>query len=167
MPLWGLASAASLIATAALAAYIIARVPNPPTRLPFAFLAAAFAMWDLGEAVVRLAPSASPEALLPWIRFQWIGIAVTSGTFLHFALNFDTGRPLRERGWVLPAVYSVSAIVGVLVLGTDLIVEGVAVGPLRPRPDGWPACPPPAHQYQGWFVATIPILIRAVLPDRD
>src|SRR2546425_2670640 len=144
MTFWGLASAASLIATAALAAYIVARVPHTPTRLPFAFLAAAFAMWDLGEAVVRLAPSASPDALLPWIRFQWIGIAVTSGTFLHFALNFDSGRPLRDRGWVLPAVYSVSAIVGVLVLGTDLIVEGVAVGPPGPRPHVRPAGTAPA-----------------------
>src|SRR2546426_8921445 len=167
MTLWGLASAASLIATAALAAYIVARVPNTPTRLPFAFLAAAFAMWDLGEAVVRLAPSASPEALLPWIRFQWIGIAVTSGTFLHFALNFDTGRPLRERGWVLPAVYSVSAIVGVLVLGTNLIVEGVAVGPLGPVANVGPAYPAAALWYEAWVVAAIAILFPAYLRNRS
>src|SRR2546422_1389029 len=164
MPLWGLASAASLIATAALAAYIVARVPHTPTRLPFAFLAAAFAMWDLGAAVVRLAPSASPEAILPWIRFQWIGIAVTSGTFLHFALNFDTGRPLRERGWVLPAVYSVSAIVGVLVLGTDLIVEGVAVGPPRPLSHRAAAEPAAPALGQGPVLAAVPGLFPSYLP---
>src|SRR2546422_1464429 len=103
MTLWGLASAASLIATAALAAYIVARVPHTPTRLPFAFLAAAFAMWDLGEAVGPLPPPPSPEALLPRIRFQWIGIALTSGTLPPFSLNFHTGRPPRVRAGAPPA----------------------------------------------------------------
>jgi len=165
--LWGLASAASLIATAALAVYIIARVPHTPTRLPFAFLAAAFAIWDLGEAIVRLAPSASPDALLPWIRFQWVGIAVTSGTFLHFALNFDSGRPLRQRPWLLLAVYSVSAVVGVLVLVTNLIVEGVAAGPFGTVANVGPAYPAAAIWYEAWFVATIAILIRAYLRNRS
>src|SRR5256712_3762535 len=163
MTLWGVASAASLIATAALAAYIVARVPRTPTRLPFAVLAASFAIWDLGEAVVRFAPAASPEALLPWIRFQWVGIALTSGTFLHFALNFATGRPLRERPWRLTVVYSVSGVVAALVLGTDFVVEGVSMGDLGPVANVGPAYPLAAGWYEAWFVATIAILIRAYL----
>src|SRR2546426_5394015 len=166
MTLWGVASAASLIATAALAAYIVARVPRTPTRLPFAVLAASFAVWDLGEAVVRFAPAASPEALLPWIRFQWVGIALTSGTFLHFALNFATGRPLRERPWRLTVVYSVSGVVAALVLGTDFVVEGVSMGDLGPVANVGPAYPLAAGWYEAWFVATIAILIRAYLRNR-
>src|SRR3989304_4346866 len=126
MTLWGAASAASLIATTALAVYIVVRVPRPPTRLPFVLLMIAFAMWDLGEAVVRLAPASSPEALLPWIQLQWVGIALPSGTFLPFPLNFATGRPLRTRPWLLPVTYGVSAVVAPLVLATGWIVEGVA-----------------------------------------
>src|SRR2546428_13883153 len=95
---WGFASAASLIATASLVAYIVARVPRTPTRLPFVLLMVAFAMWDLGEAVVRFAPAASLDSLGPWIRLQWVGISLTSGTFLHFALNFSAGKaPLHPR----------------------------------------------------------------------
>src|SRR5256885_17209804 len=91
MTLWGVASAASLIATAALAAYIVARVPRTPTRLPFALLAASFAIWDLGEAVVRFAPAASPDALLPWIRFQWVGIALTRSEERRVGKSVDLG----------------------------------------------------------------------------
>jgi len=164
---WGAASAASLIATMALAVYIVARVPRTPTRLPFALLTIAFAMWDLGEAVVRLAPAASPEALLPWIRVQWVGIALTSGTFLHFALNFATGRPLRTRPWLLAVTYGVSAVVASLVLATGWIVEGVADGSLGPVADVGPAYPAAAVWYETWFIATIAILIRAYLRNRS
>ena len=164
---WGIASAVSLIATTALAVYIVARVPRTPTRLPFVLLTVSFAIWDLGEAVVRLAPLASPEALLPWIRFQWVGIALTSVTFLHFALNFETGRPLRARPWFPPLVYGVSAVVAALAVGTDLIVEGVAQGPLGPVANVGPAYPVAAIGYEAWFVATIAILIRAYLRSRS
>src|SRR3989442_7814287 len=164
---WGIASAVSLIATTALAFYIVASVPGTATRLPFVLLTVSFAIWDLGEAVVRLAPLASPEALLPWIRFQWVGIALTSGTFLHFALNFETGRPLRARPWFPPLVYGVSAVVAALAVGTDLIVEGVAQGPLGPVANVGPAYPVAAIGYEAWFVATIAILIRAYLRSRS
>ncbi len=167
MTQWGAASAASLIATTALAVYIVARVPRTPTRLPFALLMIAFAVWDLGEAVVRLAPAASPEALLPWIRFQWVGIALTSGTFLHFAVNFATGRPLRTRPWLLAVTYGVSAVVASLVLATGWIVEGVADGSLGPVVDVGPAYPAAAVWYETWFIATIAILIRAYLRNRS
>ena len=167
MTLWGIASAASLIATTALAAYIVARVPRTPTRVPFALLTVAFAMWDLGEAVVRLAPGSSPTALLSWVRFQWVGIALTSGTFLHFALNFATGKPMRSRPWLLPLTYGVSAVVATLIIGTDWIVGGVADGALGPVADVGPAYPLAAIWYEVWFVTTIAILIRTYLRNRS
>ncbi len=167
MTLWGVASAASLIATTALAVYILARVPRTLTRLPFALLTAAFAMWDLGEAVVRLAPDASSGALLPWIRLQWVGIALTSGTFLHFALNFSSGRPLRSRPRLLPLTYGVSGVVAALVVATDWVVGGVVEGALGPVAAVGPAYPAAAVWYEAWFVVTIAILIRTYLRNRS
>src|SRR5437867_8572024 len=160
---WGFASDASLIATAALAAYIVARVTRTPTRLPFVLLMVAFAMWDVPEAVVRFAPAASLDALEPWIRLQWVGISLTSGTFLHFALNFSAGKPLLHARWRLPIAYAVSAVVAPLVVGTNLVVAGVAEGPLGPVARLGFAYPAAAGVYEAWFAFTVAVLLRAYL----
>ena len=160
---WAAASLAGLFATVALAVYIVARVPHTATRLPFVLLMAAFGIWDLGEAVVRLAPAGpAGAALLPWIRVEWVGISLTSGSFLHFALNLVSGRPLRERVWHVPLVYAVSGVVSALVLGTDAIVAGVApeysTGPVALLGGGYPVA---ALWYETWFASTFVILFRA------
>src|SRR2546422_3307949 len=164
---WGFASAASLIATAALVAYIVARVPRTPTRLPFVLLMVAFAMWDLGEAVVRFAPAASLDSLGPWIRLQWVGISLTSGTFLHFALNFSAGKPLLHARWRLPIAYAVSAVVAPLVVGTNLLVAGIAEGPLGPVARVGFAYPVAAGLYEAWFAFTVAVLLRAYLRSQS
>src|SRR3989442_14960300 len=128
---WGFASAASLIATASLVAYIVARVPRTPTRLPFVLLMVAFAMWDLGEAVVRFAPAASLGALEPWIRLQWVGISLTSGTFLHFALNFSAGKPPPPGRRGLPIGDAGSSVGAPPLPGAHLGGAGKARGPPR------------------------------------
>ena len=164
---WAFASAASLFATTLLAVFIIARVPRTPSRLPFMLLTAAFAMWDLGEAIVRFAPAASLAALDPWIRLQWVGIALTSGTFLHFALNFARGRALLGPWWRLPIVYAVSAVVAPLVAGTNVVVSGVAEGPLGPVARVGFAYPAAAVMYEAWFAFTVVVLLRAYLRSRS
>ncbi len=158
---WGIVSLAGLVASVAVALYIVVRVPRTPTRLPFALLMVAFAVWDLGEAAARLVPAADPADLLPWIRFQWIGISLTSGTFLHFALNFSRGRPLRERPWEVPVVYAVSVVVSSLVVTTDAIVAGVGASPTGPVARLAPGYALGALWYEGWFAATFVILARA------
>src|SRR3989442_6127855 len=164
---WAFASAASLFATTLLAVFIIARVPRTPSRLPFMLLTAAFAMWDLGEAIVRFAPAASLAALDPWIRLQWVGIALASGTFLHSALNFARGRALLGPWWRLPIVYAVSAVVAPLVAGTNVVVSGVAEGPLGPVARVGFAYPAAALMYEAWFTFTVVVLLRAYLRSRS
>ena len=163
MDLWAIASLAGLVASGIVAAYIVVRVPRTPTRLPFVLLVAAFAIWDLGEAGARLAPATDPATLLHWIRFQWIGISLTSGTFLHFALNFVTGRPLRERPWRMLFVYAVSVVVTFLVVATDTLVAGVGNSPTGPVALLGPAYVLGAIGYEVWFVLTFAILFRAYL----
>src|SRR3990170_1225907 len=111
MTAWGLVSIASLVATGAVAAYVFLRVPRTVSSLPFGLLMMSFAMWNLGGGLGSLAPAPDPD-LMPLIRLEWVGISLTSGAFLHFVLNFSSGRPLRERPRLVPPVYAGSAVVG-------------------------------------------------------
>ncbi len=159
---WAAASLAGLAGTVALAAYVVVRVPRTPTRLPFVLLVAAFGVWDLGEAVVRLSPTADPAALLPWIRFEWVGVSLTSGTFLHFSLNLASGRPLRDRPWAIPLVYAATGFLGAFVVGTDVIVSGVDLsGPTGPVVNVGAGYPPAALWYEAWFVSAFVVLFQA------
>ena len=159
---WAAASLAGLAGTVALAAYVVVRVPRTPTRLPFVLLVAAFGIWDLGEAVVRLSPTADLAALLPWIRFEWVGVSLTSGTFLHFSLNLASGRPLRDRPWAIPIVYAATGFLGAFVVGTDVIVSGVDLsGPTGPVVNVGAGYPPAALWYEAWFVSAFVVLFQA------
>ena len=159
---WAAASLAGLAGTVALAAYVVVRVPRTPTRLPFVLLVAAFGIWDLGEAVVRLSPTADLAALLPWIRFEWVGVSLTSGTFLHFSLNLASGRPLRDRPWAIPLVYAATGFLGAFVVGTDVIVSGVDLsGPAGPVVNVGAGYPPAALWYEAWFVSAFVVLFQA------
>ena len=160
MTAWGLVSIASLVATGAVAAYVFLRVPRTVSSLPFGLLMLSFAMWNLGDGLASLAPAPDP-GLMPLIRLEWVGISLTSGAFLHFVLNFSSGRPLRERPWLVPLVYAVSAVIGVLVVSTDLIVAGVELGPNGPSERLGPGYPAGAVWYEAWFLFTLVALLRA------
>lgn len=82
----------------------------------------------LGDAAAGV--TASPEGAELWLRFQWIGIALTPATYLHFsdALLATTGRPSRGRrrlGVRLAYIFGLSFVA--LATLTDLIVHGVTV----------------------------------------
>ncbi len=82
----------------------------------------------LGDAAAGV--TASPEGAELWLRFQWIGIALTPATYLHFsdALLSTTGRPSRGRrrlGVRLAYIFGLSFVA--LATLTDLIVHGVTV----------------------------------------
>src|SRR3989304_245580 len=102
MTVFGYVSVASLVATAALALYVMVRGPRSVSTFPFALLRGTFSAWALSESILRLSLSSDPAALLIWARIEWVAIAFTSGPFLHFVLNFATGRPLRERQRQVP-----------------------------------------------------------------
>ena len=161
MNLWGIVSVAALCATGSLAAYMGLRGPRTASRLPFVLLMASFALWNLGEAVLRLAPAGDLPALLPWARLEWVGISLTSGTFLHFVLNFSSGRPLRQRAWRVFAVYAVSVVIVPAVIATDGIVAGVAESLLGPSADLGDWYLPASVWYEAWFIFTLASLLLA------
>jgi len=157
---WGLVSIASLVATGAVAAYVFLGRPRTVSTLPFGLLMLSFAMWNLGDGLASLAGAPDP-GLMPLIRLEWVGISLTSGAFLHFVLNFSSGRPLRDRPWLVPLVYAVSAVIGALVVSTDLIVSGVELGPNGPSERLGPGYPAGAVWYEAWFAFTLVALLRA------
>ena len=160
MTAWGLVSIASLVATGAVAAYVFLGRPRTVSTLPFGLLMLSFAMWNLGDGLASLAGAPDP-GLMPLIRLEWVGISLTSGAFLHFVLNFSSGRPLRDRPWLVPLVYAVSAVIGALVVSTDLIVSGVELGPNGPSERLGPGYPAGAVWYEAWFAFTLVALLRA------
>ncbi len=166
MNLWGLVSVTGLVATGSLAVYMSLLGPRTVTSRPFILMLASFALWDLGEAVLRLSPPGDLAPLLPWVRVEWIGISLNSGTFLHFAVNLSSGRPLREHPWRIPAVYAVSAVVVPLVVFTDTIVGGVALSLLGPTADVGSLYVPAAIWYEAWFLFTLVWLLQAYARNR-
>ncbi len=166
MNLWGLVSATGLAATGSLAVYMLLLGPKTVTSRPFTLMLASFAIWDLGEAVLRLSPPGDLAALYPWVRVEWIGISLNSGTFLHFAVNLASGRPLRDRPWRIPVVYAVSAVVVPLVAFTDTIVGGVAPSLLGPTADVGSLYLPASVWYEAWFLFTLVWLLQAYARNR-
>jgi len=158
---WGFVSVAALAVTSSLAAYVFVRGPRTASSFPFALLMGSFALWDASEAVVRLSTVSDLNQLLPWVRVQWIGIGLVSGTFLHFGVAFATARRLSDRRWQVPAVYAVSAVIIPLVVFTNLIVTGVVSTPLGPSADLGSGYLPAAVWYQAWLLITIAALLRA------
>ena len=169
MTVWGFVSAASLVATGGLALYVAFRGPRTASSVPFVYLMAAFAVWDLSEAVLRLSPIADPGVLVAWARLEWVAIAFTSGTFLHFVLNFATGRPLRSRPWQIPLVYAASFVVAPLAVLTDGVVTGLADTVFGTAARLGPWYPPLAIWYEAWFAFTLAAMLwayaRSASPD--
>jgi hypothetical protein len=66
------------------------------------------------------------NAAIPWLRFQWVGIAFTPAAYLSFshALLVTTGARSRLRGIAVGASYLLSALLLVGVTFTDWIVTG-------------------------------------------
>ncbi|MCS7282885.1 MAG: histidine kinase N-terminal 7TM domain-containing protein [Anaerolineae bacterium] len=93
---------------------------------------------------VELAIAGAPlEASLHWLRFQWVGIALTPAAYFHFthALLEATNDHSRKRVWVLRVAYFLGALILAGALFTDRIVwDGVQqVGAihLRAGPQFW------------------------------
>lgn len=83
------------------------------------------------------------QAVVSWLRVQWIGIAMVPAAYLHFsdALLRSTRHFSRRRQWAVAGSYGFSAILVLLALFTDIIVSDgdvlpeishLAAGPLFP-----------------------------------
>ncbi len=74
-------------------------------------------------------PLTSLEAILPWLRLQWVGIAFAPAAYLHFsdALLQTTNAASRWRRWAVAGGYLLGLLWLIGVATTDLIVrDGVA-----------------------------------------
>ncbi|RME35843.1 MAG: hypothetical protein D6793_06780 [Thermoflexia bacterium] len=86
---------------------------------------------------------ATMEASLHWLRFQWVGIALTPAAYFHFthALLETTNDHSRRRVWVLRVAYVLGALIFAGVLFTDRIVwdgvQQVGTTHLRAGPQFW------------------------------
>ena len=80
------------------------------------------------------------DAAIPWLRFQWVGIAFTPAAYLSFsnALLVTTGARSRLRDIAVGASYLLSALLLVGVAFSELIVSGGVLATraahLRPGP---------------------------------
>lgn len=83
------------------------------------------------------------EAVVTWLRVQWIGIAMVPAAYLHFsdALLRSTRHFSRRRQWVVAGSYVFSAALVLLALFTDAVVSDgdvrweishLSAGPLFP-----------------------------------
>ncbi|NLF01382.1 MAG: hypothetical protein GX601_10440 [Anaerolineales bacterium] len=66
------------------------------------------------------------QAALPWLRLQWLGIAFTPASYLHFsdALLVSTGDHARWRRIAVKASYVLSALLLLVAISTNLVVAG-------------------------------------------
>ncbi|TET50300.1 MAG: hypothetical protein E3J64_08390 [Anaerolineales bacterium] len=72
---------------------------------------------------------------MPWLRFQWGGIAFTPAAYLGFsnALLVTTGDRNRWRGRAVMVSYVLGAVVLSAVAFSDLVVQGFALAPRAPH----------------------------------
>ncbi len=78
---------------------------------------------------VLISTLGSPEAVLLWLRLQWLGIAFVPAAFLHFsdAVLASTGLPSRgRRRLAIRVLYVAAAVFWALVQFTDAVVGGSA-----------------------------------------
>src|SRR5437867_4612813 len=86
-----------------------------------------------GEIVQRsLAVGTSPDVLLFWARFTWVGIALVPATLYHLALTYPTKSEWIRRPWALVAIYAPFVFWAYLIVGTGLIIDGISSNAFGP-----------------------------------
>ena len=120
-----LASAIVILAFSLLV-YILTHNLRSSVARSFSALIACVCITYAGD--VALFETVSLSAALPWLRFQWIGIAFTPAAYLHFsdALLRTTNLWSTARTWLVRGGYLVSLALIPLAFWTELLVtDGV------------------------------------------
>lgn len=117
----------NLIIAFSLLVYILSHNLTSSVSRTFAAILACVSVVYTGDVLVSL--MSDLEAALPWMRFQWIGIAMLPAVYLHFSdavLNTTGLRSARRRAAILVA-YALSLAFLMLALFSDLVVhDGVS-----------------------------------------
>ncbi|MDZ4721435.1 MAG: histidine kinase N-terminal 7TM domain-containing protein [Roseiflexaceae bacterium] len=118
-----LMSAAVLIVTFALLAYLMIQNRSAPIARALCVLLAGIVVVFGGDVLIGQAQSEATIQFL--LRAQWLGIVCVPAGYLHLAdalLSYG-GRPGPRRRWAVLAGYLLSATFFVLALGTDLLLR--------------------------------------------
>jgi hypothetical protein len=115
-------SSANLIISFSLLAYILTHNFRSQVARAFLALLSFMSIVYVGDVIVAIVVAS--DAVLAWLRFQWLGIAFVPAAYLQFAdaLLRTTGMisPKRRRGVL--AAYVISAIFAGLAALTDVVV---------------------------------------------
>ncbi len=113
---------------------------------------------------VLLNRAVRPTTIDVLLRLQWLGIALVPAAYLHFASALRQANSNDEQTqprWPVLLGYAASAVIFVLALSTDLVVQGGAVGPLAQFVAG-----PLFWFYVLFFTGAMLIALRAILVTR-
>ena len=116
-------SSANVIITFSLLAYILTHNFRSPVARAFLALLSFMTIVHIGDVVV--ANIVTTRAVLPWLRFQWFGIAFVPAAYLQLsdALLRTTGSVSRGRRMTVYLAYVISAAFCGLAAFSDLVVE--------------------------------------------
>lgn len=116
-------SSAIVIVSFSLLVYILTHNLRSSVARSFCALIAFVTVVYVGD--VALSEIETLEAAIPWLRFQWLGIAFVPAAYLHFsdALLRTTNLTAPWRRWAVRASYLISAALFGLAVSTDLLVH--------------------------------------------
>jgi len=122
-------SSGIVIVSSALLLYLIIYNPRNNVARSFAMLLACVLVTYFVD--LALVGVEDLDAAIPWLRFQWVGIAFTPAAYLSFsnALLITTGARSRLRDVAVRASYFFSAVLLLGAIFTDHIVRGGVLGP--------------------------------------
>ncbi|MDY6877396.1 MAG: histidine kinase N-terminal 7TM domain-containing protein [Chloroflexota bacterium] len=121
-------SSGIVIVSSALLLYLIIYNPRNSVARSFAILLACVLITYFVD--LALVGVVDLDMAIPWLRFQWVGIAFTPAAYLSFsnALLITTGARSRLRDVAVRASYFFSAFLLLGAIFTDYIVRGGALG---------------------------------------
>ena len=122
-------SSATVILAFSLLIYVLTHNLLSDVGRSFAALLACVMVVYAGDVAVGRVTSVA--AAVPWLRFQWLGIAFIPAAYLHFshALLSTTNWRSRRRFVTVIVSYVISALLCVLAVFTDLLVSDGSVRP--------------------------------------
>ena len=113
-----------------LGVYVLRKNPGGAANRSFALLMGSFVIWDLSEGVLRYIDNGGDPAMMFWHRLEWTGIAAIGGVLVHFVLSYPTKKGILEWKPTYVLIYAPTFLIIGLVWATDLVVDGIAHGPL-------------------------------------
>lgn len=129
----GVLTSGIVIVSCALLLYLV--IYSPGSKVPRSFAALLGCVLIAYFVDLALFGVTDIEAAVPWLRFQWVGIAFTPAAYLGFsnALLISTGARSRVRDLAVRVSYLLSALLLLSATFSDLVVRGVAVDPRAPH----------------------------------